>query len=202
MKPRLFLIIAPCILLVASGRFATAANLITNGDFETGDFTGWTVTPAATFSDIEVLPGFPPDTTFGANFAASGTDLDSISQTFATTPGAFYDLTFFYQVMMPSGVPPNNEFNVLFNGVSPDTSLFPQSDANSGFGTFTFTHLQATGTMTMLEFLGRNAPGFDILDNVSVTASSAPEVGSTLPLLSLSLAALGVAARQFKRAAA
>jgi hypothetical protein len=182
-------ILSLAITLVATGGLASA-NLITNGDFETGDFTGWTVTPAATFSDIEVLPGFPPDTTFGANFGASGTDLDSISQTFATTPGAFYTLTFFYQVHNPPGVPPNNEFNVLFNGVSPDTSLFPQSDANSGFGTFTFTNLQATGTMTTLEFLGRNAPGFDILDNVSVTASRVPDTGSTLGLLFVSVTAL------------
>jgi hypothetical protein len=170
------------ILLVGSGRLATAANLITNGDFETFDFTGWTVTPAATGSFITVAPNpLGPDFTLGAFFGAGGTDLDAISQTFATTPGAFYDLTFFYQVLNPAGVPPDNEFNVLWNGVSVDASLFPQSDVNSGFGTFDFM-LQATGTMTTLEFEGRNAPQFDFLDNVSVT-TAVPEPSSYIGAL-------------------
>src|SRR5262252_9352602 len=75
-----------------------SANLVTNGDFETGDFTGWSVTHAATGSDIFVDIGPGPDPTFGAFFGATGSDFDSISQTFATTPGASYTLSFFYQV--------------------------------------------------------------------------------------------------------
>jgi hypothetical protein len=47
--------------------------------------------------------------TLGAFFAATGPDFDSISQTFVTKPGAFYDLSFFYQVVEP-GSPPNNGF--------------------------------------------------------------------------------------------
>jgi PEP-CTERM motif. len=172
------------ILLVGSGRLATAANLITNGDFETGNFAGWTVTPAATGSNLLVAPNpFGPDFTQGAFFGATLNDLDAISQTFATTPGVFYDLTFFYQVLGNNlGVPPDNEFNVLWNGVSVDTSLFPQSDVNPGFGTFDFM-LQATGTMTTLEFEGRNAPSFDFLDNVSVTAAGVPEPSSYIGAL-------------------
>jgi hypothetical protein len=175
------------ILLVGSGRLATAANLITNGDFETGDFTGWTVIPAAAGSSIAVGTNiFGPDFTQKALFGADVTDLDAISQTFATTPGAFYDLTFFYQVLNPPGVPPDNEFNVLWNGVSVDTSLFPQSDVNSGFGTFDFV-LQAAGTMTTLEFEGRNAPSFDVLDNVSVSAVPEPSsyIGALLGVVGL-----------------
>jgi hypothetical protein len=79
--------------------YPAKANLITNGDFETGDFTGWTVTHAPSGSGIFVDHGPGPDTTFGAVFAATGTGLDAISQTFATTPGASYTLTFFYQVV-------------------------------------------------------------------------------------------------------
>jgi hypothetical protein len=171
------------ILLVASGRFATAANLITNGDFETQDFTGWTVIPAADgLGDIVIAASI--DRHF-ASFEAKGADLDAISQTFATTPGAFYDLSFFYEVNL-SGQPPNNEFIVLFNGVS----VFSQLNGITVANVFTFTNLQATGTMTTLEFEGRNATGFDLLTNVSVTASSAPDTGSTLGLLFLSLIAL------------
>jgi hypothetical protein len=162
------------VLLIATAR-PTSANLIVNGDFETGDFTGWTVTPAPSDSNIFVSLGPGPDTTFGAFFGAFGSDFDSISQTFATTPGAFYTLSFFYQVTnlgMP--IPADNGFDVLWNGVSIGGGLFPQFNVNPGFISPTFT-LQATSALTTLEFDGRNAPSFDFLDNVSVTAAPCPQ---------------------------
>src|SRR5262245_40358325 len=169
--------ISSCFLAIGILFFATAGqtsaqNLIINGDFETGDFTGWTVTHAPSGSNIFVDHGPGPDTTFGAFFGATGSDFDRISQAFATTPGAFYTLTFFYQITninMP--MPPfNNGFDVLWNGVSIGGGLFPQFDVQPGFGTFTF-HLQAAGALTTLEFDGRSAHSFDFLDDVSVTAS-------------------------------
>lgn len=111
----------------------------------------------------------PAHDTLGAFFGATGPDFDSISQTFATTPGAFYDLSFFYQVVEP-GSPPNNGFRVLFNNVV----VFENLNAISGFGTFTFNNLLATGSVTTLEFQGRNVLSFDYLDDVSVTASLTP----------------------------
>ena len=84
------------VLLIATAG-PTSANLIVNGDFETGDFTGWTTTPAATGSNFGVTTLPPAHDTLGAFFSADGSDFDTISQTFATTPGAFYDVSFFYQ---------------------------------------------------------------------------------------------------------
>ena len=163
------------LLLVATARSTSAQNLIINGDFETGDFTGWTVTPAPTGSLIFVFPGPGPDTTFGAFFGATGSAFDSISQTFATTPGAFYTLSFFYQVTnLGNPFPANNGFDVLWNGVSIGGGLFPQFDINPGNIMPTF-HLQATSALTTLQFNGRNAPSFDFLDNVSVTAAPCPQ---------------------------
>lgn len=156
------------VLLIATAR-PSFANLIVNGDFETGTFAGWTTTPAPVGSNFGVGPVPPAHDTLGAFFGATGTDFDSISQTFATTPAAFYDLSFFYQVVEP-GSPPNNGFRVLFNNVL----VFENLNAISGFGTFTFTHLQATGSTTTVEFQGRNVLGFDYLDDVSVTASPCP----------------------------
>jgi hypothetical protein len=104
------------VLLIATPRSASA-NLIVNGDFETGDFTRWTVTHAPSGSNIFVDhgPGMPgPDNTFGAFFGATGSAFDSISQTFATTPGAFYTLSFFYQVTnLGTPISANNGFDVL-----------------------------------------------------------------------------------------
>ena len=184
------------VLLIATTRFASA-NLITNGDFETGNFAGWTVTPAPSGSLIFVDHGLGPDTTFGAFFGAVGTDFDSISQTFATTPGASYSLTFFYQVNNTEG-PANNYFNVLWNGVSIGGGLFPQSDVNPGYGTFTFTE-RATGTSTTLEFDGRNLPSYDFLDNVSV--QQVPDAGNSALLLGLAMAGLVLIRPAFLRSA-
>ena len=176
MKNKLILSLAIAMLAAAAGLAST--NLVTNGDFETGDFTGWTVTHAPSGSNIFVDhgPGTPgPDNTFGAFFGATGADFDSISQSFATTPGSFYTLTFFYQVTnLGNPIPANNGFDVLWNGVSIGGGLFPQFDVNPGWITPTF-HLQATSALTTLQFNGRNAPSFDFLDDVSVTAAPCPQ---------------------------
>lgn len=147
----------------------TSANLIVNGDFETGTFAGWNTTPAPVGSFFGVGPVPPAHDTLGAFFAATGPDFDSISQTFVTTPGAFYDLSFFYQVVEP-GSPPDNGMRVLFNGVL----VFENLNAISGFGTFTFTQLQATGSTTTVEFQGRNVRNADFIDDVSVISESPP----------------------------
>ena len=118
-------------------------------------------------SSFCVCPIFPD--TLGAVFAATGPDFDSISQTFVTTPGAFYDLSFFYQVVEP-GSPPDNGFRAIFNGVV----VFENLNAISGFGTFTFNHLQATGSMTTVEFQGRNVRSADFLEDISIISESPP----------------------------
>lgn len=153
------------LLLATTG--STSANLIVNGDFETGTFAGWTTTPAPVGSDFGVGQVPPAHDTLGAFFGATGSDFDSISQTFVTTPGAFYDLSFFYEVVEP-GSPPDNGMRVLFNG----QLVFENLNAISGFVTFSFNHLQATGSTTTVEFQGRNVLNFDYLDDVSVTGSA------------------------------
>jgi hypothetical protein len=183
MKTRTFAsCLAASIFLLTPVRFASA-NSIVNGDFETGDFTGWT----ATGPNIFVDHGPGPDTTFGAFFGANANGFNTISQTFATTAGASYKLTFFYQITnLGTPIPANNEFDVLWNGVSIGGGLFPQANVNPGFGTFTFTE-KATGTSTTLAFEGFNAPSFFFLDSVSVNA---PDSGSSALLLSFGLVAL------------
>jgi hypothetical protein len=153
------------VLLIATAP-RTSANLIVNGDFETGTFAGWTTTPALIGSNFGVGPVPPAHDTLGAFFHATDVYFDSISQTFVTTPGAFYDLSFFYQVV--DTPPPHNGFRVFFNNVL----VFENLDANSGFGPFSFNHLQATGSTTTVEFQGRNVTGSDYLDDVSVTDSA------------------------------
>lgn len=166
--------------LVLTASFASA-NLITNGDFQTGNFTGWTVNLAPTGSNLTVTLLPPsPDGTLGAAFSATGPDFDVISQTFATTPGALYNFSFFYQPV--SRTPADNEFIAFFNGVN----LYDNPDTNSGFITLTFSNLLATSNFTTIEFRAFSATGTDYLDNVSVTR--VPDNGNTVLLLAVGLA--------------
>jgi VPDSG-CTERM motif len=169
------------------------ANLIINGDFETGNLDGWTVTNAASGSHIFVDHGFipNPDTTFGAYFGATAHQFDTISQTFATTPGAHYSLSFFYEVLFTERLA-DNHFVVLLNGVN----IFDNLNSNPGYLTFTLNDFLATDSSTTLVFEGFNTPWYDFLDDVSVNPASVPDAGSTLPLLGL--ASLGLVALRRK----
>ena len=84
---------------------AVAGNLVTNCGFETGDFTGWTTTPAATGSNFGVTTLPPAHDTLGAFFSATGSDFDAISQTFATTPGGFLRCELFLSACFPQPRP-------------------------------------------------------------------------------------------------
>ena len=59
------------VLLIATAG-PTSANLIVNGDFETGTLAGWTVTQAATGSNVGVEQLPPAHDTLGAAFRADG----------------------------------------------------------------------------------------------------------------------------------
>src|SRR5436309_2150043 len=101
-------------LIVTAG--LASANLITNPGFETGNFSGWTTTPASSGSDFFVDLN-PHSGTYAAWFGATGSDFDTISQTFATTAGVFYDLTF-WLANLNQFQTPDNEFKVTFGGVT------------------------------------------------------------------------------------
>lgn len=177
--------LAICVALWISTTFASA-NLITNGNFDTADFTGWTVTHAPVGSNIDVganveFHGF----NFGATFGADIT-FDSISQTFSTTPGTVYLVSFYYQVGFvsdPSLL--DNEFQALFNSA---VIFHDLNRVGTGQGQVLQFQLVATGATSTLEFQGRNTPYLDFLDDVSVTPL--PDTGSSALLLSLGLVAL------------
>jgi hypothetical protein len=181
--------------LVASARLV-CANLIVNPGFETGDFTGWTTTPAASGSNLFVVPANSHSGTYATSFHAFETDLDTISQTFATTPGTRYNLSFWLAI-----VNNNNEFRVTFGGVTVLDLIDTGDPANLDYRHFTLAGL-ATGSSTTLEFAGRNVPNFSYLDDVSVTASvSVADSGSTAMLFGVSAAALLLARMGLRRIA-
>src|SRR5262249_31612319 len=85
------------VLVILSGLFLwpdyASADLIVNGGFETGDFTGWNYSSLDNLSFVGT--GFAKSGNFAAFFGDTQADGGgSISQSFETTVGASYSLSF------------------------------------------------------------------------------------------------------------
>ncbi len=164
-------------LLATLGGPVRADNIVVNGGFETGDFSGW-----ATQGNFVLVAGGKNYGGFdfgghgahgGTYFAALGTvsSLGSISQTLATVAGQTYTLDFF--VAGDGGSP--NELKVNWGG----TVVFDQTGIpNQGYVEHKL-QLTATGPSTKLTFWERNDPGYLALDDVSVTGPGANGQGET-----------------------
>ena len=143
---------------------AQAANLITNGGFETGNFTGWTNDGSQSVGITS--PALSNNGTNVAYFGKVGS-LGFISQTVATTAGQNYQLS--YQLYSDGQTP--NEFQVQVD----NNTLFDQINiAGQPFTTYNFNFV-GTGSDT-IKFGGRNDPTWLQLDNVAVNAIAATSV--------------------------
>jgi hypothetical protein len=154
------------LILMGVGQ-ARGDNLVVNGGFETGNFSGWS--QSGSFSAVTggpghvgmYLGGYGPHS--GDYYAALGTvrTLGTLSQTLTTTPGQTYSLSFF--LANDGGTP--NEFRVDWNG----TTLLDQTGiGNQPYGSHMFV-VKATSATTSLTFFERNDPGYLSLDDVAVS---------------------------------
>lgn len=176
--------------LSAICRVSAVTELVTNGGFETGDFTGWTQSGDTAGTSVETVD--PNSGTYSAFFGPTG-DLGFISQDLNTTANATYTLTFFLkdenneseEQFAAETIAAAEVFQVFWNGALIDEIDVPPDTSPSVFTQFTFNALLATGPTTTLEFGFRNDPSYWDIDDISVTAeggggSGVPESFSTL----------------------
>ncbi len=163
-------------LIGASTSMARAANIVTNGGFETGDFSGFT--QSGNTGSTFVSTTNPHTGTYAADLGPAGA-LGFLSQSLATTPGQTYQLSYF---LASTDTAPNNEFQTSVGG----TKLFDQVNIpTQAYTQYTFNFVP-TGTSTDLTFGFRDNPRNFYLDDVSVNnVTAVPTPSSTLGLLTL-----------------
>jgi hypothetical protein len=144
-------------------------NLVVNGGFETGSFTGWTL--AAANTSVSGTKGLYHTGKRGAALGNT-TMLGYLSQTLSTTIGQTYLLSFWLTNPQSTRGATPNQFTVQWEG----TTVYDQSNlpfTNWFNPQFTVT---ATQTNSLLKFGFRHDPYYLALDDVGVKPVAAPQL--------------------------
>lgn len=181
------------IVASAAAASANAAELVTNGSFETGALSGWTHT--GNLGQSSVVPSSLNGGSFAYRNGAVGSD-GIISQTVATVAGQPYDYSFWLSNYR-SGI---NDFTASLGGV------VLQSFINSPAFAYTlFTgSVVATSSNATLSFAFRQDPSAWEINDISLAggAGGVPEPASWALMLTGFLGAGGAIRANRRRQAA
>jgi len=219
--------LAVAAMLLLAG--ASQANLLTNGSFELGvdpptppsdlfevlspgdstTLTGWTVGGAAGVDWIHKNYWQASDGNFSLDLNALGSG--SVSQTFATTPGATYSVNYALSMNPDTNntFPIDRRATVSVLNAADATTLgqtvhnVPFNDFHSAYAMMNWTpyglSFTATGNSTTLSFVsGNDLAGGLTLDDVSVVATANPTPVPAPASLLLGLVGIALATR-FRR---
>ncbi len=168
----------PALLALGVASSAGAGvNLVTNGGFETGDFTGWANTSAQAGSGLSVIAQ-PHTGAFAANWTQL--TLDTIVQNIATSVGEDYVLEFW---VWNGGVDKDGLF-VEVDDVSVYSSQNPLGVPLEDWTYFSIP-FQALGGVTEIVFKAYDAISDVLVDDISVTLVPAPGAAGLLALTGL-----------------
>ncbi|HEY1613134.1 MAG TPA: PEP-CTERM sorting domain-containing protein [Rhizomicrobium sp.] len=180
MTIRLSVLTAAILLFAAPG---ARADLVTNGGFETGDFSGWQVDNIHGTTFVSAYSGYVHSGTYGASLGVERGD-NVLSQQLATIVGDSYNITFYLR----GSTSPSTELKVFFG----TDVLLDLVDSTQGDWTkYSFDEV-ATSASTLLAF-NTNGTSFGAfaLDDVSVVPDAVPEPASLVLFGSGLLAASG-----------
>jgi hypothetical protein len=150
--------------------------IVTNGGFETGSVSGWTLNGSTKQNFATTTSGFAHSGSYGVALGQEPS-LGYLDQTLATTPGQNYLLSLWLTNPSNSYGATPNQFLVQWHG----TTLFNQTNIP-----FTaWTNLQfvvtATNASTVLQFGFEDTPYFLAVDDVSVVPLSPPTFNLAQP---------------------
>lgn len=151
------------------------ANLLTNGDFGTGTFSGWSQTGNTSYTGITRSPTYNGNA-YAAYFGQIGSD-GYLSQTVATVPGTTYQISFWIQ----NGGGHPNDFGATVTGRRlGSNTLMSLTNANAFNYRQYIANFTAADGSTTLTFNMRQDPNYWYLDNVSLIQITQPSMSAPL----------------------
>lgn len=165
---RKMIVVAAMAICAMGAQVGAAHAALVNGDFETGDFTGWTIDTVNNWA-LVINSGTQHGGNYEAQLGTYGT-AGTLSQAFSTTAGQEYTMSFWLANDYKDAT---NVFSVLWNNQV--VALNPVIDPTvaSGYTKYAFTASAADATST-LAFNFLNDQSVYHLDDVEATPTPIP----------------------------
>lgn len=194
--------LAATLVAVVAGAGAAPISLVTNGDFETGTYAGWTKSGTTAFlgSNLYVgLGGIYGTRTVG--FGAGGSYSGLLSQVIGTQVGSTYQLSFDYGWFAGCNCGDGAQsLRVEINGVTlatvVDNSPSYLTTTSMSHFSYSFVASSALTTLAFRDLTVSGASSDGLFDNVVVTGDAAIPEPSSFALAGLALAGLGWSRRK------
>ena len=211
-RARFILLLVSTVSAITVAAPVMASSIVINGGFESGSFAPWVVNGASSFPWAVTTSG-PHSGTFDASTGCVGAPCSTpdpaasgawLYQDLTTVASSTYSLSFGYD---PVGGFANG-LDVLWGASgSPLTNVLHLANTGVGFTQYSVSGLVAPTGTTRLEFLGRQDPSFNSLDDVAVCTPGDNSCGSATPvpeptsMLLLGSGIMGLIAKRARRRA-